>query len=41
MDKETYLKMLVGEIMADPEWQVPDQVKGMLMFDLEWGMLDL
>lgn len=41
MDNRAYLGSLVGELMADTEWQLPPQLRFFLVADLEWSLLIL
>lgn len=41
MTNQEYLMSLVGELMADPEWQLPPELRFFLVADLEWSLLGL
>ncbi len=38
-EKEQYLQDLVGELMADQEWELPPEQRFFLVADLEWTIL--
>ena len=39
MSNEEYLKSIAGELMADPDWQFPPDMRFFLVSDLEWMLL--
>lgn len=41
MTNQEYLDSIVQELMADPEWQLPPQLRFFLMANLEWSLLGL
>lgn len=41
MENKKYLDELVRELMSDPEWQLPANLRFFLVADLEWGLLNL
>lgn len=41
MDNQAYIGSLVGELMADQEWQLPPNLRFFLVADLEWSLLIL
>jgi len=41
MTNQEYLQSIVGELMADTEWQLPPELRFFLVADLEWSLLGL
>jgi len=41
MTNQELLNSLVGELMADPDWELPPELRFFLVADLEWGLLGL
>ena len=41
MTNQEYLNSIVQELMADPEWQLPPQLRFFLVSNLEWSLLGL
>jgi len=41
MTNQEYLNAIVQELMADPEWQLPPQLRFFLVANLEWSLLGL
>lgn len=41
MTNKEYLDSLVAELMADPDWQLPPQLRFFLVKNLEWSLLGL
>ena len=41
MTNQEFLNEIVGELMADEEWQLPPEMRFFLVADLEWGLLGL
>ena len=41
MTNQEYLESIVGELMADPDWQLPPELRFFLVNDLEWSLLGL
>lgn len=41
MTNQEYLNSIVGELMADPEWQLPANLRFFLVANLEWSLLGL
>lgn len=41
MDNKEYLNGIVYELMADPEWELPPQLRFFLVADLEWTLLGI
>ncbi|MCD8104560.1 MAG: hypothetical protein LUF35_06070 [Lachnospiraceae bacterium] len=40
-EKEQYIQSLVGELMADQEWEFPANQRFFLVADLDWTLLGL
>ena len=41
MDNKAYLDELVNELMVDPTWQFPPQMRIFLKMDLVWSLLSI
>lgn len=41
MTNKEYLDSLVQELMEDPDWELPEELRGVMMADLEWCLLGL
>jgi len=41
MTNQEYLNAIAQELMADPEWQLPPQLRFFLVANLEWSLLGL
>ena len=41
MNYDEFLQSVVGELMADPEWQLPPDQRFFLVANLEWSLLGL
>lgn len=41
MTNQEYLDSIVAELMADPDWQLPPELRVFLVADLEWSLLGL
>lgn len=41
MTNEEYLKALIEELMADEEWEFPQELRFILTADLPWKLLGL
>lgn len=41
MTNQEYLNSIVQELMADPDWQLPPQLRFFLVKNLEWSLLGL
>ena len=41
MTNEEYLRSAVYELMGDPDWQLPNDMRFFLVADLEWNLLSL
>lgn len=41
MTNQEYLTSVVGELMADTEWQLPPELRIFLVINLEWSLLGL
>ena len=41
MEKKEYLDGLVNELMADHEWEFPEECRFFLVADLEWTLLGM
>ena len=41
MDNKAYLDEIVNELMVDPEWQFPPQMRIFLKMDLVWALLGI
>ena len=41
MTNQEYLDSIVAELMADPEWQLPPELRFFLVANLEWSLLGL
>jgi hypothetical protein len=41
MTNQEYLNSIVGELMADTEWQLPPELRFFLVGDLEWSLLGM
>ncbi len=41
MTNQEYLNSIVGELMADTEWQLPPELRFFLVADLEWSLLGM
>lgn len=41
MTNQEYLQSIVDELMADPDWALPPELRFFLVKDLEWTLLGL
>lgn len=41
MTNQEYLDSVVAELMADPDWALPPELRFFLVTDLEWSLLGL
>lgn len=41
MTKQEYLQSIVTELVADPNWELPPELRFFLAGDLEWSLLGL
>ena len=41
MEHTEYLTSLAYELMADPDWELPQQLRFFLVADLAWGLLSV
>ena len=41
MDYKAYLDEIVNELMNDPDWTLPSELRGFLKADLEWTLLGI
>jgi len=41
MTNQEYLDSIIAELMADPEWKLPPELRFFLVADLEWSLLGL
>ena len=41
MTNQEFLNSIVQELMADPEWQLPPNLRFFLVANLEWSLLGL
>ncbi len=41
MTNHDYLQSIVGELMADQEWELPPELRFFLLVDLDWSILCL
>ncbi len=41
MTNQEFLQSVVGELMADTEWQFPPELRFFLVNNLEWSLLGL
>ena len=41
MDNKTYLDEIVNELMTDPGWELPPELRIFLKADLAWALLSI
>lgn len=41
MTNQEYLQSIVKELLTDPDWELPSELRFFLVKDLEWGLLGL